>query len=71
MHLAAAYFSPRELPGRMAGGLAWGREQESRALWLESQQPARIFFYDRTTRCAFSPLLGSGYSGSGGPCCQL
>ena len=34
---------------------------------------ARIFFHDRMTRQwrDFSPLSGSGYSGSGGPCCQL
>ena len=42
------YFFPRESPGRtLAGGLASTREQESRALWLESQQPASSIFYDK------------------------
>jgi len=37
-------FLPWESPGRtLAGGLASSREQESRALWFESQQPASVF----------------------------
>ena len=40
VHVAAASFLPRESPGRtLAGGLAWSREQDSRALCLVSQQP--------------------------------
>ena len=74
MHVAAASFLPRELPGcTLAGGLASSREQESRALWLESQQPEPFFSLsdDSAVACFFSPLSGNGYSGSNGLCCQL
>ena len=44
VHIWRPHIFPRESPGRtLAGGLASSREQESRALWLESQQPASIF----------------------------
>ena len=45
VHVAAASFFPRESLGRTlaAGGLTSSREQESRALWPESQQPASVF----------------------------
>ena len=58
----------------LAGVLASSREQESRALCLESQQPASSIFSrsdDTAAACFFSPLSRSGYNGNGGPCCQL
>ena len=49
--MAAASFLPQESHGcTLAGGLAWPRIQESRALWLEIQQPASFCFHDRMTR---------------------
>ena len=58
---------PQESHGRTpAGVLASSREQESRALWLESQQPVSSIFPrsdDAAAACFFSPLSGSGYFG--------
>ena len=62
--MAAAYFLDEA--GRR---LASSREQESRALWLQSRQPASSILHDEA--CFFSPLSGSRYSASSGPCCQL
>ena len=44
--MAVASYFPRESPGctLAAGGLASSREQESRALWLGTQQPELDFF---------------------------
>ena len=55
MHVAATSYFPRESPGRKlaAGSLASSREQESRALWLESQQPASSIFCTAVA-CFFS-----------------
>ena len=51
----------------------WHRHENKSRNAVARELAARIFFFTigRQRGVFFSPLSGIGYSGSGGPCCQL